>query len=300
MWEVLDFLLEGLLFILVGLGLPLALAARGVGTGTSLSSLLIAGSLVSAVVILMRLVWIFPATYTPRYVRRRFAGTHDSYPPWRGVLFSGWAGLRGAVSLVVALSIPFTTASGAPFPGRDIVIFLTFTVILVTLVGQGLTLKPLIRSLGLVPDREEELEEISARLQTARAALARLEEVGSKSSADDGDAPDSSETQEQRDNRNVTEQLRHRYTHRVHQYIGKSRGVGISESLDADEIEAESDNRLANSYQWLRKEMIDAERQQLIQLRDDDEISDDVLHRVERDLDLEEILLTAQPVPIAQ
>ena len=205
----------------------------------------------------------------------------------------GWAGLRGAVSLVLALSVPFVTSSGAPFPGRDVVIFVTFVVILVTLVGQGLTLRPVISKLGLEPDRADAFEEINARLQTAQAALARLDQIdagkdGSLSGLGDGDS------------RGVVAALRDEYTHRVHRYSNEARTRSIPPPdpsgdpavVDDDATEADVDGRRAGSYRLLRLATLDAERQRLIQMRDGDEISDGVLHRVERDLDLEQALLT--------
>lgn len=301
MWEVVDFLLEGLLFILVGLGLPFAFAAVHSGGETSPRSLMTAAALVSTVVILLRLVWIFSATYGPRYLQRQFVGKHGRYPPryppWQGVLFTGWAGLRGAVSLVLALSIPFVTPTGAPFPGRDLVVFLTFVVILVTLVGQGLTLKPLIHTLGLQPDRVEEVEETRARLQAARAALARLEQLGSSAKRNDTSAVLNDAAVHQ-----VIEHLHDRYTHRIHQYANAARNstvpkagdTVVSDDADAATREADSDSRRTNTYKQLRMAMIDAERQELNQLRDDNKISDGVLHRMEHELDLEQMLLTGQ------
>lgn len=293
MWEIVDFLLEGLLFIFVGLGLPLALGAVRVGGEETLSRLIATAAAVSAVVIVLRLAWVFPAAYAPRYIRRRFADRNAPYPPWQNVFFVGWAGLRGAVSLVLALSVPFATSSGVPFPGRDVVIFVTFVVILVTLVGQGLTLRPLISTLGLEPDRAEAFEETNARLQTARAALARLDEIDRKETGlpSEFDAADV---------RSVVDALRDEYTHRVHLYSNEVRTRSIPppdpngepDVPDDDAVEADLDGRRAGSYRLLRLATLDAERQRLIQMRDGGDISDVVLHRVERDLDLEQALLT--------
>jgi monovalent cation/hydrogen antiporter len=293
MWEIVDFLLEGLLFIFIGLGLPLALGAVRVGGEETLSRLIATAAAVSAVVIVLRLAWVFPAAYAPRYIRRRFADRNAPYPPWQNVFFVGWAGLRGAVSLVLALSVPFATSSGVPFPGRDVVIFVTFVVILVTLVGQGLTLRPLISTLGLEPDRAEAFEETNARLQTARAALARLDEIDRKETGlpSEFDAADV---------RSVVDALRDEYTHRVHLYSNEVRTRSIPppdpngepDVPDDDAVEADLDGRRAGSYRLLRLATLDAERQRLIQMRDGGDISDVVLHRVERDLDLEQALLT--------
>ena len=134
-WDLVIFVLNGLAFILIGLQLrpvlaglgnvpPLQLAAWGLG--------------VSLAVILARFVWVFPATYVPRFLSRRVRH-RDPYPGWRNVVVVSWAGMRGVVSLAAALSVPLAVSSGSPFPGRDLILFLTFCVILVTLVVQGLT-----------------------------------------------------------------------------------------------------------------------------------------------------------------
>jgi hypothetical protein len=127
-------------------------------------------------VIFARFVWVFPATYIPRRLNRRLR-ERDPSPPWQSVTVISYAGMRGAVSLAAALAIPFTPESGAPFPGRDLVIFLTFCVIFVTLVGQWLTLQPLIRWLDIHDDGSSEKEEIKARLLAAEAALQRIDEL---------------------------------------------------------------------------------------------------------------------------
>ncbi|HEY7898236.1 MAG TPA: Na+/H+ antiporter [Gemmatimonadaceae bacterium] len=304
MWEVVDFLLEGLLFIIVGLGLPLALGAVSGQSEATLPRLVLAAAAVSLVVIVLRIAWVFPATYSPRYFRRRFQAKRDIYPPWQNVFFEGWAGLRGAVSLVVALSIPFATGSGTPFPGRDLVIFLTFIVILVTLVGQGLTLRPLIWKLGLIEDNEDAYEETHARLQTARAALERLDKLAPElqSQTAGSENGDGSATARNTEIRPVIDRLYDRYTHLAHRYSNDARNrcaddaasSGLSTDQDVDAVEAALDERRAESYKQLRMEVIDAERNELIRLRDDGEISDGVLHRVERDLDLEQSLLTGR------
>ena len=302
MWEIVDFLLEGLLFIFVGLGLPLALGAVRAGGEGTLSNLIATAAVVSVAVIVLRLAWVFPAAYAPRYFRRRFTERKAPYPPWQNVFFVGWAGLRGAVSLVLALSVPFVTASGTPFPGRDVVIFVTFVVILVTLVGQGLTLRPLIRVLGLEPDRADAFEETNARLQTAQAALARLAEIEARQRTNETDGTETGLPSEigNADARVVLDALRNEYTHRVHLYSNEIRTRSIPppdpngepDVPDDDAVEADLDGRRAGSYRALRLATLDAERQRLIRMRDEGEISDGVLHRVERDLDLEQSLLT--------
>jgi Na+/H+ antiporter len=180
-WDVLVYLIEGIVFLMTGL------QARGLiaGLGTHPLSLL-AGSaaVVSVVVILARFVWIFPATYLPRWLVPAIA-RNDPSPPWQWPFVLGFTGVRGIVSLAAALAIPFTIADGRPFPDRDLILFLTFSVILVTLVGQGLMLPAVIRVLGLANAGERELqsartEERLARRHAVDSALERLERLAAE------------------------------------------------------------------------------------------------------------------------
>ena len=141
-WEIGTFVLNAVLFVLIGLQLPAILDNLD---GTSGWTLLGYGAAIGATVIVVRLLWVFPATYLPRVLSRRIR-ERDPSPPWQAPALIGWAGMRGAVSLAAALALPFTTDAGTPFPGRDLVIFLAFCVILVTLVGQGLSLPFAIRA----------------------------------------------------------------------------------------------------------------------------------------------------------
>jgi CPA1 family monovalent cation:H+ antiporter len=216
--------------------------------------------------ILVRMVWVFPGTYLPRFIRRKF-GKKDSYPPVKHVLFVGWAGLRGADSLVIALALPFVTQNGQSFPARALIIFLTFAIILVTLVLQGLTIVPVIHLLGLRDDSGPATsEETMARLSAAKVGLRRLNEL--------------SEAKEVP--REVVDELKERYSHLIHR-------------LTQDEQqreESESDKQIADAYQRARLAMIDAERGEVVRLRDDEAISDDVMRRIQEDLDVEEVLLS--------
>jgi CPA1 family monovalent cation:H+ antiporter len=262
MWEVLVFLLEGLIFIIIGLELPVV---RRSIEGQSFSTLVGYTAIISATLILVRMVWVFPGTYLPRFIRRRM-GKHDKYPPVRQVLFVGWAGLRGADSLVIALALPLVTITGAPFPARNLIILLTFAIILVTLVLQGLTIAPVIRLLGLGTDNESQSEETKAQLSTATVGLRRLNELA-KSRA----APS-----------HIVNDLREKYQHRLHR---------LSQDY-TDKDEAELDGQRAAAYREIRLEMIAAERDEIVRLRDEDVISDDVMRRIQRDLDTEEVLLS--------
>ncbi len=165
-WNIVVFLLNGLIFILIGLQL------RGVNLGLmnqqSWSQLALYAGVICGATILVRLVWIFPAAYIPRLfpaIRR-----HDPIPPVKVLVVLGWTGMRGIVTLAAAMALPVMTSTGEPFPQRDLIVFLAFSVILATLVVQGLTLPPLIRALKLEDDGEAEREEREARIHAARAA----------------------------------------------------------------------------------------------------------------------------------
>jgi len=265
MWEMLTFLLEGLVFILVGLELPVAVAAlREYAMGT----LAVAALAVSVAAVLVRMVWVIPGTYLVRG-GMRMLGRPERMPPLRSVVFIGWAGLRGADSLVIALSLPLTVASGAPFPGRDLILFLTFAVIFVTLVVQGLSLKAVIRALGLKPDPESAREMSAAR---ARLAVVGLEALDACAAEQPG-AEDAKKA------------LRLKYEHVAHRY--QARLVNKRITRDEERIEA---------YRTMRLKMLGAERDALIVMRDKNEIADDVLREIQYDLDLEQVLLE-QPGP---
>jgi CPA1 family monovalent cation:H+ antiporter len=177
-WDFLIYLVEGMVFLTTGLQARTLIARIG---QYPLLELAISAAVISAVVIVARFVWVFPAVYLPRWlvprIRRR-----DPSPPWQHAFVLAFTGVRGIVSLAAALAIPFATAAGAPFPHRDLILFLTFSVILVTLVGQGLMLPSVIRALGLAhagrrEHEADQAEECEARRQAALAAINRLDEL---------------------------------------------------------------------------------------------------------------------------
>ena len=259
-WNVVVFLLNGLAFILIGLQLPMILEGlRGYTNG----ELLRYAAAVSLTVILVRVLWIFPATYGPRLAFRSIM-ERDPSPPWRNVVVISWGGMRGVISLAAALALPLTTVDGDPFPGRDLILFLTFAVILATLVLQGLSLPFLIRVLGLEDDGSVEREEVRARIESADAALARLEELA----------------EEEWVREDTAERIRGMYGYRRSRFLARKIGV------DEDGFEERS-----QSYQLLSRELLLAQRNALVRLRNEGTISDEALHRIERDLDLEETRL---------
>ncbi|MEO7197771.1 MAG: Na+/H+ antiporter [Solirubrobacterales bacterium] len=259
-WEIVQFLLNSTLFVLVGLQLPGVL--DGI-TELDTGQLIADGALIAATVIIVRLLWVFPFTYLPRYLCG--GERHHDPPPWRHTLLVAWTGMRGAVSLAAALALPFLTDGDLAFPNRELIIFLTFSVILATLLLQGLTLPPLIQLLGI--DGEDDAlgrEEDTARQRSAEAALERLEELtGEEWVAED-----------------TAERMRGAYSYRHRRFSARFDSGGDGDSFDYEER--------AVSYQRLSRELIDAQRASLIGMRDRGEINDDVLRIIERELDLED------------
>ena len=255
-WELITFLLNGLIFILIGLQLRSVVEGLAEYTAGQLVSYAL---LISLAVILVRMIWVFPATYVPRWAIRRIR-ERDPSPPWRSVSVVAWTGMRGVISLAAALALPLQTAAGAPFPDRDLIIFLTFCVILATLVIQGLSLPVLIRALGLEDDHIGDKEETHGRIQIAEAALQRLDEL-----ADEGWVRE-----------DTTERIRGLYAYRRNRFASRFDG-------DLEGVE-----ELSAAYQRLMVELLAAQRLRLITMRDEGSIGDEVMHRIERDLDLEE------------
>ena len=258
-WQILIFVLNATLFILIGLQLPVMVDGLD---GYSTGELVGYSALVCATVIATRFVWVFTVPYVIRLLDRR-PEQRSRRLSARERVVAAWAGLRGAVSLAAALALPLETDAGAPLPDRDLILFITFVLILVTVVGQGLTLPWLIRRLDVREDgAEEEGEELRARLAAARAALDRLDEL----------APEDWVREE------TIERTRGLYKFRYRRF--KIRGGWLE---DEDGIEDRS-----LSYQRLMHELFTAQRQALVSLRNEGTISNDVMHRVERELDLEE------------
>jgi hypothetical protein len=251
-WDLLVFALNGMIFILIGLALrPLADAVPR----AEFPQLVRQGVFLSAVVIATRLVWVPIATALPRLIpslRKR-----DPMPHWSTVLLVAWAGMRGIVSLAAALALPLTQAGGTQLPYRAELILLTFIVILMTLVVQGLTLAPLIRALHLPEDTHLEQEEALARERTAAAALQRLASMPGV------------------DGHHDVEDLRQGYHDRKQAIAELRAGVPRASSL------AEA------AFKRARHETLAAERRALIELRDRGEISDEVLLALEEELDRE-------------
>jgi CPA1 family monovalent cation:H+ antiporter len=261
MWSILTFLLNATLFILIGLQLPTivdGLSGRPAGEVVGYAAA------VCGAVIAVRFLWNFMVTALIRAIDRR-PSQRARRASWRVRVIGSWSGMRGAVSLAAALALPLETHAGDPLPGRDLIQFITFSLILVTVVGQGLTLPWLIRKLGVVEDgAEEEHEELKARLVIARAALDRVEEL-------EGEEWTRDET---------IERVRQLYRFRQRRFKARA---GKLEDADSDGIEERS-----LAYQRLMHEIYASQRAALIGLRNERRISADVMRRVERELDLEE------------
>jgi monovalent cation/hydrogen antiporter len=265
-WEALPFLLNSVLFILVGLQLPNVL--ESISGEYSVTSVLLYATLVILAVIGTRLLWTFPAAYLPRYLSRRLR-EREAYPPWRHTAVVAYTGMRGAVSLAAALAIPLTTQDGTAFPGRDLILFLTFCVILLTLVPQGLTLPFIIHRLGLSGEEgDEKREEIEARLRAAEAALAKIDEL-----EDEG-----------RVREDTSGRMRDLYEYRRRRF--RTLLEGQPENGKDEDYEGRSQD-----YQRFRRELLGAERAALLQLRNEGRLSEEARRRVERDLDLEDARL---------
>lgn len=259
-WEILAFVINALLFALVGLQLSHILHELN---ATSNAKLIAYALLVTGTVVATRIAWIPINAYLPRWLFPRIR-ERDPYPPFSWPLVISWAGMRGAVSLAAALALPLTTDAGGPFDERNLIIFLTFCVILGTLVVQGLTLPALIRALRLEEDGLAEREEVKARIHAADAAIARLDELAGEEWVRDDTA----------------QRLRGLYGFRRDRFASR-----FDDGADGS-IEERSQN-----YQRLRRELLEAERAAIVDLRRRRVINDDVMHRLERDLDLEDARL---------
>jgi monovalent cation/hydrogen antiporter len=248
-WEIFTFVVNALLFVLVGLQLRSIVDSL---SGLASGSLLADAAIVSGAVILIRLVWVPVFTYLPGVTFPKGEGPTS----WRNPVVISWIGIRGAVSLAAALALP------VDFPRRDLIVFLTFSVIIATLVVQALTLPALIRVLGIEDDGRTAREEAKARIKAAEAALARLEELSTEDWVRDDTA----------------ERLRGAYGFRRDRFRRR---------LDGDQDDGAIEERSVN-FQRLRRELLDAERRAVIDLRNAGVINEDVLLRLQRDLDLED------------
>jgi len=259
-WDVLVYLIEGIVFLMTGLQARTLI----IGMGTySLSVLAGSAAVVSVAVILARFIWMFPATYLPRRLIPRIA-REDPAPPWQWPFVLGFTGVRGIVSLAAALAIPLTMDNGQLFPDRDLILFLTFAVILVTLVGQGLSLPAVIRMLGLAKAGERELqidrtEELLARRQAIDSAIERLEGLAAERALPE----------------DLVERVRVRHRERLRHFVRAPEG----------ETSREDETGPSDEIELL---LIAAERERINELYCKGTLKDEARRRLEHELDLRE------------
>lgn len=260
-WKMAAFILESAVFALIGLQLPIVLDGLGAYAGPEVAWYAVALFLV---VVLTRFAWVYPAVYLPRALSRRIREKEPD-PTWKGPFVIGWAGMRGVVSLAIAFSIPHTVHGGGDFPARDLVLFLTFSTVIGTLVVQGLSLPGLIRVLHL-PGRDaraETLAEAQAQSEASTAAERRLDDLLA-------------------DPRNGLPQP---LSDRLRTVLERRRNA-VWERLGA--VNPQTGESADDTYRRLSRDMIEAEREVFVTLRDQRRIDDEMLRTLLRRLDLEE------------
>ena len=256
-WDILDFLINATLFVLVGLQLRTVVDGLGGHSPAALAGYAVA---VSAIVILMRLAWFFTTPYLIRLLDRRPSQRLRRVGA-RPRLVVAWSGTRGAVSLAAALALPLETHAGAAFPQRNLIIFLTFCVIFSTLVVQGLSLGPLIRKLQVSDEGADEKEELRARLEATKAALAQIDALAGEDWTRD----------------ETVERMRAMYEYRKRRFAAR-----------AGKIEDDGYEDRSLAYQQMIQAVLAAQREALVRLRNEGTISNEVMNRVVREFDLEE------------
>ncbi|MBV8373046.1 MAG: Na+/H+ antiporter [Candidatus Eremiobacteraeota bacterium] len=259
-WRVLTYVLNALAFLLIGLQLPAILLELE----PHVRDYVLYGAMVAFAVVVVRLVWVFPATYLPRLFNRRLR-LHDPSPSWRAVSIIGWSGMRGIVSLAAALALPYTLGEQV-FPQRGIIIFLTVCVVMTTLVLQGLTLRPLIEWLGMTEASKSQRREARLRIRALEAGIERLRDEERR--RDGGGEIE------------LAERLVGEYEQRINVLRGKV-------AIDEKQMIAESRKDLR-----LQQVALEAERRTIMQMRTAGEIPDDIFRSIEYDLDLAAVRLS--------
>jgi len=262
-WETIVFLLNGLVFILIGLQLPGIIDELG---ETSMGSAIFYALVISVVTIIIRIIWVFPGAYIPRMLSKRIR-TSERRPPPSTVFLVAWSGMRGVVSLASALAVPLTLSSGEAFPHRNLILFITFVVILVTLVLQGLSLPVIIRLLKIKDDSEEndQQQEMAIRLRLATAALDHMQteyshELGSV---------------------DAYNRLKERY----------ERMISIANKKLSHDENITAKAAFLPKYRQMLIELVTIRRKELQKLRNEKIYSDELIRNKEWELDLEEARL---------
>jgi CPA1 family monovalent cation:H+ antiporter len=257
-WETVTFCVGSVVFTLIGVQVGRLAPTLWHGGDTSL---LRTAVLVSITVIVVRLVWVFLTAYVPRLARPSLR-ERDPFPPWQRLAVVSWAGLRGGDTLVMVLAVPYVTQTGAPFPGRDTVIAVALGVIVVTLVFQGLTLRPLIKRLAIPHDDAVEIEERRARVEATHAALGRLDVLAKRD-----DLPN-----------DVVRYVRANLEQRTRLDLDDMEHAGRHDRESTEDLVIQ-----------LEHDIRGVARQAVVRLRDDGVIGQEALRRVQNDLDLDEI-----------
>ena len=255
-WNTFTFVLNGLVFILIGLQLPYILAGI---RALALGRLLGLGLFFSAIVIALRLLWMFPGAWVSNQIDRRLLHRKQHFPDPRYVFIVGWTGMRGVLALAAAIALPEFLESGAPFPQRNLIIYFTFSVIFVTLVLQGLTLPAVIRRLGLSGFFGEDPEEREARRIIAQASLQFLQNARSEDSSGGTSVYD--------------ELIR----------VQRRRLSMLAPESHTDENSPLSD---FDRFHSVAQEMRTVQRAALLRLHAENKVNDEVLRRLEHELDI--------------
>ena len=258
-WDTVIFILNGVVFVMIGLQLPMIIKDLD---GFTLSQAIVFGLTISMLVIIVRMLWIFPATYLPRLLSK--AVRKEKPPSWKAVVIVGWSGMRGVVSLAAALALPLFDSTNHPFPFRNVILFITFCVILMTLVVQGLTL-PFLIKLFNIPDDTPQDEEKNLRLHLAYAAIEFIE--GNYAQED------------------ATRDALHHIKTKYERQMDK-----INRRMLTADMSRHSED-VFREYNKLQIHMINFERRELKSLRRKNQYGDEVLRKVEYELDLEEATL---------
>jgi CPA1 family monovalent cation:H+ antiporter len=256
-WDIVDFIINAILFVLIGLQLHAVVDALSGYSAGSLAGYALA---VTGMVVGTRLVWFFTVPYLVRAIDRRPAQRARRVGArWRLVM--AWSGMRGAVSLAVALALPFATAAGGEFPQRDLIVFLTFAVIFFTLVVQGLSLPALIRRLGVTDGGADADEELRGRLVATKAAIEQIDALAGEEWTRD----------------ETVERMRGLYEYRKRRFAAR-----------AGKIQDDGYEDRSLAYQQMVQIVLGAQRDALLRMRSDGELSNQAMNRILRELDLEE------------
>ncbi len=264
-WETVVFILNGIIFILIGLQLPSII--KGLNGQYSLSGLIGYGLLIGIVIMVVRLIWVYPGAYLPRMLSKKIRTTEPN-PGWKAVFITGWTGMRGVVSLAAALALPIMMDNGQPFPQRNLILFITFVVIMFTLLFQGLTLPYIVKKFNLPTSNNEEAEEQTARVKLAGSAIIHIEENFAFGVVHD----------------DVLNQVKNKYELKINHL---NRKVRTEENI-------KDSSELFHQLHNMQKELLKVERAAILEMHKQGSVSEEVLRRLEYELDLEESRLTLE------